>query len=116
MKVRAKAEVHDHVLDEYNHQGLTPGKTYVVIGIAVDAYRLLDDEDDPIEYPFYLFDVIDPTIPDDWIHRGRGTDEWYAYPAELNRRGFFEAYHDRDPQAMREFKDYLRKHPEITSP
>ncbi len=110
MKVKAKPEVHDHVLDEYDHAGLVPGKTYTVIGIEVEDYRIVGENGDPVLYPPYLFEVVDPSIAPDWIEKRLAPDEYYATPPEFSERGFWCRYHDRDPEAVARFEEYVAKH------
>lgn len=95
-------------------QFLTPGKEYEVIGIECDDYRIINDRDDkrlgldPVLYSPDLFDVVDATEPPAWVSR---IDDGcrYAYPPELNARGFWERYHDGVPEAIETFRAYLRK-------
>jgi len=89
-------------------QSLTIGAEYAVLGIEAGDYRILDDSGRPYLFPADLFDVIDADRPSDWIVEQHDGVE-YAYPPELNRPGFFEDLHDRDPDATRAFAMYLNK-------
>ena len=52
---------------------LTPGLSYVVIGIEADDYRILNDRGRPYLYPSRLFKIFDPSKPRDWVtERGEG--------------------------------------------
>jgi hypothetical protein len=82
---------------------LTPGQLYPVIGIEADDYRIIDDDGRPFLYDPALFEIIDPREPSDWVSELGEEGERYAYPAPLNRRGFFEDYHDGDPKAVSTF-------------
>ena len=82
---------------------LTPGQSYLVIGVEADDYRILNDHGQPYLYPHHLFEVLDPSEPADWVAE-RGEDhELYAYPPELCRVGFFEDFFDAQEEAMRMF-------------
>ena len=109
MKVRTKAEIHDHVFDEYDHQGLKPNTIYPVIGIDDECYRLLGEDDDPVLYPKYLFTVVDATIPDSWIRRDCGDGEYHTNPPEMSERTFWCRYFDRDPDAIAKFRAYRER-------
>jgi len=58
--------------DEYKF-GLTIGREYLVMGIAIGKEiitpeYLVDDENrDPTWQPYMLFDIIDPTLPPNWL-------------------------------------------------
>ena len=67
MRVRAKSNVNKQEYDEYLHQELTPLKVYTVIEIGVDCFRIIDNSGEPYLYPKYLFTIVDPEIPEDWI-------------------------------------------------
>lgn len=85
------------------HPSLTPGQLYYVIGIEADTYRLICDDGDPCLYEPEIFEVVDPSEPEDWVIIMGTEGERYAYPPPLNEVGFFEDYHDRRPQARAVF-------------
>lgn len=89
---------------------LSFARAYVVHGIEADDYRIVDESGEPVLLPSELFDIVDSFQPDDWVRCIGDEGEVYAYPAELNRIGFFEDYFDGDPDTMRVFQDYLKKH------
>lgn len=111
MKVSAKRTVHDHIVDDFDHPGLSPGKTYAVFGIDDEYYRVLNDRDEPILYPKALFDVVTADIPPDWVTRTFEDGEYFIGPPELSHAGFYEAYFDRKPDALARF-ELVRKHVE----
>ncbi len=82
---------------------LTVGQPYVVIGIEVDDFRILNDAGRPYLYPASLFKVFDPSEPRDWVTEFGEDGERYAYPAPLNVPGFFEDFFDDRPKAVRSF-------------
>ncbi|MFP4355261.1 MAG: hypothetical protein ACLFUJ_09070 [Phycisphaerae bacterium] len=102
MLVRVRTELGESLLG-----GLTPGKTYPVVGIEADEYRLVNDKKDPVLYPPDLFEVLDEQEPHCWIHSVGSEGERYAYPPELNTPGFFEDYHDGVHTAVSEFRRYM---------
>src|SRR5215475_2196309 len=85
------------------YQDLTPGQLYVVIGIEADDLRILNDQGRPYLYPARLFDVVDPSEPDDWITEFGEDGERYAYPPPLNGCGFFEDFFDDKRGAVATF-------------
>jgi hypothetical protein len=81
---------------------LTVGRTYEVIGIETDDYRIIDDTGDPLLFDRTCFDVVDPSEPGFWrslVEDGRR----YAYPPEWQYPGFFEDYHDGNEEVRRTF-------------
>ena len=77
---------------------LSADQPYFVIGIEADDYRILNDAGKPYLYPPDVFEVVDASIPPDWV-TDIGTDgERYAYPAPLNQAGFFEDVFDQKPE------------------
>ena len=85
------------------HPDLTPGLSYVVIGIEADHFRILNDQGRPFLYPSRLFNVVDRHKPDDWVVERGDEGERYAYPPPLNAVGFFEDFFDAKPKAVATF-------------
>lgn len=113
MKVKARSYVHDRLFDESQQRGLSAGEVYDVVGLSSGYFRLIDDDDQPYLYPKALFDVIDPTIPADWI-TSTDDDEFYTDPPECAGRGFYEHYFDGVQAAVQTF-DAFRKRSSIGS-
>jgi hypothetical protein len=88
---------------------LTPGKQYVVIGLDHESYRIVDDKGEPILFSKDGFKILDNTIPEDWVWKRYSEDEYYADPPELGRPGFYEDFFDGKSEALKQFRDYLRK-------
>lgn len=82
---------------------LTPGLSYVVIGIEANDFRILNDQGRPYLYPSRLFEITDPNKPDDWVTERGEEGECYAYPPPLNTCGFFEDFFDAKPKAVAMF-------------
>jgi hypothetical protein len=78
-----------------------------VIGINHEDYRVVNDICEPILYPKYLFEVVDPAVPESWIREEYGPDEYYIDPPELSRPGFYEDYFDGKPEARKIFAQFL---------
>ncbi len=108
MKVRCIATEHEGVRHD-----LSVGDVYEVIGIEAGDYRLLNDAGDPLLFSPEIFEVVDPTRPAHWVCEPIDGVE-YAYSPELGAPGFFEDYHDGDPQAVRTFNRYLNRHLHLT--
>jgi hypothetical protein len=108
MKVKAKLIVHDHAVDEFNHQDLSPGKIYHVVGINDESFRVVDDKGEPILYSKKLFDVVDSKIPDHWVTKKYEDDEYYIDPPEFSEPGFYEKYFDGVKSAVKIFDRYLK--------
>ena len=109
MKILTRSYVHDRLFSESIHPGLTAGKTYYVIGISDDCFRVIDDDGEPVLYEKGIFDIIDPAIPDDWVTEWLyDGDEKYCYinPPGLNKPGFYEDYFDGADYAVNRFHSY----------
>lgn len=87
---------------------LTPGKEYVVIGLDHDHYRVINDIEEPCLFPRKGFQIVDDSIPEDWIWTRYSNDEYYADPPGLHERGFYEAFFDGKPEAMKRFSEVMR--------
>ena len=107
MRVRAKPEIHEHVLDEYDYSSLTPDREYEVVSICEGAVRIVDDTGEPYQYPDYCFSVTDSTIPKNWIRSDCPDGFFTINPPELSERAFWDHYHDGDPVARAKFRAYL---------
>jgi hypothetical protein len=81
---------------------LTLGRTYQVIGIECDNYRIVDDKVEPILFDPACFRVVDSSEPEFWVSEIEDGAR-YAYPPEWNRPGFFEDYFDYKEDVQREF-------------
>jgi hypothetical protein len=107
MKVRAIDAVHERRHDEREHQNLAPGRVYEVIGLDDENYRVVNDAGEPILYPKALFEVTDPTIPQEWVRRDYVDGEYHHDPPEFSDRGFFERYFDGRSREVEIFRGYL---------
>ena len=108
MKVKTKPYIHAHIVDEYEHQHLEIDKLYDVIGIDDTYYRIINEAKEPILYPKALFEVIDSSIPNTWVRKDCGDDEYYIDPPEFSRRGFYEDYFDGKPEAIHLFQEFVK--------
>ena len=70
-----------------------------MIGIEADDFRLLNDRGQPYLYPNQLFDVVDPSEPEDWITEFGEDGERYTSASPLNTCGFFEDFFDAHKEA-----------------
>ncbi len=85
------------------YHDLTPGQSYVVIGIEADDYRILNDHGRPYLYPHDLFEIELPYEPGDWVTEIGDDGERYSYPPALNAPGFFEDFFDGKRDAIASF-------------
>jgi len=111
--VKAKSNVNKREKDEFIHMFITPLKDYPVIEIGADSYRVIDDSACPYLYPKYLFTIVDPVVPNDWIKEEDQDGEYWIGPFELSRSGFYEDYFDQNAEAITLFKKvYSRYYPD----
>ena len=85
------------------HQDLTFGQPYLVIGIEADEFRILNDAGRPFLYSPKLCSLVDPREPDDWVTEFGDDGERYSYPQPLNKPGFFEDFFDQKAKAVATF-------------
>lgn len=96
---------------DFRHS-LTVGREYEVIGICADDYQLLNDRNEPAIYDACCFEVIDAAEPGFWIISHGDDSERYAHPAEWNRPGYFEDWHDGVLEVLNGFwQDLPRLYP-----
>ncbi len=83
-----------------DYPDLTPGQSYIVIGIEADDYRILNDQCRPYLYPHDIFEVEVLYEPEDWVTEIGDEVERYSYPPALNAPGFFEDFFDGKREAI----------------
>lgn len=85
---------------------LIQGKEYPVIEISEEDYRVVDEEGEPILYPKSYFHPLEIPPIEGWLfHYYEGGDYNY-YPPEFAGRCLFERFFDRDPDAIRVFREF----------
>ena len=93
---------------------LTIGKTYDVLEVLFVGdrgwlLRLVGDGPNGVAlFQLEMFDVVDPQVPPNWIATwDNGT---FCLSQETwTRPGFWERYHDRDPNARQVFEEEMRR-------
>ncbi len=88
---------------------LKPGIVYEVIGLDWSMYRIIDEGNMPALYPKKYFDVVDPTIPKNWVWKKFEDKTYYAAPPEFAEPGFFERWYEHEESARKIFDEYLIK-------
>ena len=89
---------------------LSPGLSYVVIGIEGNDFRILNDQGRPYLYPPRIFEILDSHQPEDWVIERGDEGDRYAYPPPLNGVGFFEDFFDAKPKAVATFWRTVNQH------
>lgn len=90
-----------------NPKNLTPGVSYVVIGLDWESFRIINDLLEPVLYSKELFEIDEPTIPSDWVEQTFDDGEYYIDPPEFSEAGFYENYFDGQSQAAKIYERYL---------
>ena len=88
---------------------LTPNKKYLVVGLDHDSFRVINDNQEPVIYDKNMFDVIESSLPTDWVWERFAKDEYYANPPEMSAPGFYEDWFDRMPASQLAFSKYLMR-------
>mgnify|MGYP000476910926 CR=1 FL=1 len=107
MKIKVNSNITEFERDQPRHSNLTPNKTYSVIGIEFECYRIVNDDFEPILYPKELFEIIDPSYPNSWVRTELDDGEYYIEPLEFSEIGFFEDYFEGSAEAIGIYKSYL---------
>jgi hypothetical protein len=55
-------------------------------------------------FPIAEFDVVDPTLPGHWVAKTGPNGHIEFSPAEWQPEGFWERYHEEDPEAVKIFQ------------
>lgn len=104
MIVRMKDRIQKPKTDKSKYQNLTPQKNYFVIEICREHLRVINDREEPILYPKYLFDTVDCRLPSSWGFEEFADGEYFLGPVELSKKGFYEDLFDNLPEAKAHFK------------
>jgi len=110
MKVKSIDNVNEAgmKLDGSCQPNLSSNKIYFVVGLDDQNYRLIDDINEPILYRKELFEVIDESIPSNWVRVDYDDGEYYIDPPELSVTGFYEDYFDGNAVAIKKFNRYMK--------
>jgi len=105
--VRYQAELFPAPSVDGGGDGLSDGETYEVIEVSTDAertsLRIVSDDGTPALFDARGFVTVDDTLPGDW--RLEITEHVTTLgPAHFLTPGFWEAYFDREPNAVEVFK------------
>lgn len=93
----------------------TVGQVYLVLGIHYSPGReasfwvLTDDRTTPVFKGASFFDIVDGTIPKNWIVRSFPTGGFEIIPIELTNGFSLEAFIDRKPDAVALFGNVVAK-------
>ncbi|MDQ9010527.1 hypothetical protein RFI36_13020 [Acinetobacter gerneri] len=106
MRLKVKKNAHEQKYSESMHPEIQIGNEYEVIGIDSKYFRIICDDGEPVLYEKEIFDIIDPTIPNNWVKVG-GEDEYALSPPELSTKYFFEEYFDGKKNVIQIFEKYV---------
>lgn len=103
-----KVRVTRNQSDDGRALSVTTGETYEVLGIECGDFRLIDDLGAPVLIDAAACEVVDKARPGDWVTTIEDGDE-YAYPPEFSTPGFWERYHEHEPEALRVYSRYVNR-------
>jgi len=83
---------------------LTRGTLYLVVGIDDSNFRIVNDGGDPVLCPSRDFDVVEASLPEDWIRIDFPDGEYFIDPPDTSAPGFYEDVADAMPDAVAVFK------------
>lgn len=98
---------------------LTVGKTYVALGLIMNSHypqmgtgswiTVLCDYGHITSYPVALFEVLDGRVDPEWVVRSRPDGIMEIEPELLHRAHFMEDFLDGLPDAVKPFRELLRR-------
>ncbi len=94
---------------------LTIGKAYTVLEVYHDdrhglMFRIIDDENiSPVLFAAGQFVITSSLIPKEWIIKVKQNGYFELTPEPWSRDGFWEAYFNDDPEAVKAFDDVCRQ-------
>jgi hypothetical protein len=94
---------------------LTIDHEYAVLAIYVDPrlgclLRMVgDDKQTPAIFPGDLFEIIDPTIPRNWIAARDKNSVYRLSPKSWLEEGYWERFFNKDPDAVATFEEERQK-------
>lgn len=110
MLIHPKPNIHEPLPDGRTLPSVGRGKIYVVVSITSDDFQLVDENGEPIFVPQHRFEVIDESIPSDWVKLEDATSDWYRRgPPECSKPGFFERWHDGHSRERRIFAEVYER-------
>ncbi len=106
--------------EEFSDSGITLGNNYLVLKFIFHGnnnyYIILDESNEPIVYPVSLFEILDPSLPLDWIFSVNKdlSGEQYATFEPVNfKNDILADFHDSTPEREQECKIILEKEVQI---
>jgi hypothetical protein len=110
MKVRCK-NVLPIDKEDPRYPNLTLGNIYNVIeGGGKTAYVIIGNEGSPYFFDKRRFDIVDPTMDEDWIVEINDEGDVCFYSKELSQYEYlYEDYHDDNLEIIKAFDDYVLK-------
>ena len=88
------------------------GQEYVVLTLLIDASghvkaQLLAEDRTPSYWPGEMFETVDETLPPNWVARLDPDGLLEFGPRDWLRKGFWEDYFDRAPEAAAQYEREL---------
>lgn len=111
---------------KHNNVCLKPDKEYDVLEIQRYDYRIIDENGEPCLHDKRIFDIVDPSIPKDYIYQFYFEDDektviseygetWRDFEEEYNitpscfsQRAFFDLYFDGHSEQVKIFNEYIK--------
>ena len=92
------------------HHQLTPGRLYEVVALDMEMIRLVSDDGWPVLYENEIVQLVDDTLPADWVLILGNQCEVYIGPNEFRHPGFWESLFDGEPEVI---EVYLKRQDEF---
>jgi len=108
MKIKIKQNIKSLKIRQLTRKTILKEKEYLVLGIEYDCFRIIDANGEPILLPQKIFEILDASIPKDWVKRnhrpGYNIDPKFAAKA-----GFYEDLFDGKKYAVKAFHSFVIK-------
>ncbi len=89
------------------------GSTYTKLFNDFIQYRIVDINGIMMPIPSNLFEIVDNSIPDNWIFNKVNNDLIELMPKEFFYDNFLEDYYDGDPAAVNIVKGQLKNYKDV---
>lgn len=92
-----------------NYNEFVDGEVYLVVGVEGGHLRVVGEFQRPFLYPRDLFEVVDASIPGDWVVKSDRPGEETKGPEAFLEVGFYEDFFDGVQEVEEQVFSYLER-------
>lgn len=109
MKIKIKQNIKLSKSRRFAQRSVSKVEEYWVVGICDERFRVIDDDGEPVLKPKDIFEIVDSSIPKDWVKRKYKDGEYHIDPKFAAKAGFYEDLFDGKKYAVKAFHDFVMK-------